>query len=229
MPNIANVQGFGCGCESVSQKLMSNSFLYVGNAVSTVIHLTYIPPIFLSSSVPTMAPYNVPENVPVLQPRRLVLVPVCCFYCGHSVEEDIQQWTIHRLFGLFHCTAHQSAATRDCSAFMREHNIVRLQDARTHPVLGPFLTALGPTIPVLRSSGAVDTNWYFPLLDDEPPIRKSRTTGAWGFNLTNGFADKFAALADFRDPRVAPHVKPEARDMLDAVEAALNEGVYSSA
>ncbi len=168
------------------------------------------------------------DTVPALEPMRLVLVPLKCFYCNHAVEEDIYEWRIHHLFGLFHCPTHATAAARDCTDFMREHGIVRMCDARTHAVLGPFLTALGSAIPVLRSSGAVDTNWQFPHLDELPLIRRSRTTGAWGFNLTNGMADKFAPLADFRDPRVAPFVKEEARGMLDAVEAALITGVYDA-
>lgn len=74
---------------------------------------------------------------------------------------------------------------------MHTHEIVRLCDAHQHPILGSFLTALGNTIPILRSSGQVDANWYIPILDEVPIIRRSRTTGAWGFNLTNGYCDKF--------------------------------------
>lgn len=176
-----------------------------------------------------MAPYTSNMNtddVPSLQPMRLVLVPVKCFYCGHAVAEDIEEWRIYHLFGLFHCHAHRDAARRDCETYMRDEGIVRLKDAREHAVLGPFLTALGVAIPVLRSSGAVDTNWMIPPIDECPIVRRSRTSGAWGIHLTNGVSDKFMPLADFRDPRVAPHVKDEVRDMLDAVDSVLSDGMY---
>ncbi len=161
-----------------------------------------------------------------LEPIRLVLVPIKCFYCDHS--ENVYEWLICNLFGLFHCEEHEAAAKRDCEKFMRINGWVRLIDARNHSVIGPFLTALGNHIPVLRSSGAVDTNWFFANMDDAPAIKYSKSTGAWGFNLTNGHADKFVPLADFRNPRVAPVVKEEARGMLDAVEATLTAGVYKA-
>jgi hypothetical protein len=175
-----------------------------------------------------MAPYNVPDSPPPLEPRRLVLVPLCCFYCGHSVEADVLEWRIFHLFGTFHCPAHKREAERDCRNYMRDNDIVRLCDARSHPILGAFLTALGNTIPVLRSSGDVDCTWHIPYLDQIPIIRRSKTTGAWGFNLTNGYADKFIPLSQFHDPRVTPHVKDEVRDMLEVVDALLSQGFYSS-
>ncbi len=181
------------------------------------------------SSIPNMAPYDpaVLDAIPSLEPMRLVLVPLKCFYCDCAVEEDIREWRICHLFGLFHCGQHSAAAQRDCEEYMRREGIVRMWDAQQHPVLGPFLTALGTTIPMLRSSGVVDTNWRFPILDEMPLIRRSRTTGAWGFNLTNGVVDKFAPLSQFRDPRVSPILSEEVRRMLEAVEAALTSGVYS--
>ncbi len=169
---------------------------------------------------------SVLASIPVQEPRRLVLVPLKCFYCNQSDAEEIQQWRISHLFGLFHCDKHADAAKRDCEDFMRIHGLVRRCDARNHPTIGPFMDALGETIPVLRSSGAVDTNWHFPYIDEIPDIKYSKTTNVWGFNLTNGFADKFVPLKDFRDPRIAPFLKQEARDTLEAVEAALTTGLY---
>jgi hypothetical protein len=73
----------------------------------------------------------------------------------------------------------------------------------------------------------VDTDWFFPSIHDVPAIKYSKNTNKWGFNLTNGYADKFIPLDHFRDPRIAPLVKEEVRDMLEAVETALTAGVYS--
>jgi hypothetical protein len=168
----------------------------------------------------------IPDTTPVLEPVRLVMVPLKCFYCDHSVEEDIYEWRITHLFGLFHCSEHTAAAERDCTNFMRSQGIVRIRDAGSHPVLGPFLTALGNSIPVLRSSGQVDTDWYIPVLNEVPTIKWSNSTNVWGFNLTNGSADKFIPLSQFRDPRVVPHMKEEAMALLDSVEQVLVSGFY---
>ncbi len=176
--------------------------------------------------MPPFVSMPIVPDVPSLEPVRLVLVPVCCFYCGHAVEEEIAEWRIHHLFGLFHCPTHAGAAERDCKEFMRQRGIVRICDAREHSVLGPFLVSLGSTIPVLRSSGEVDTNWFIPVLDEVPILRRSRTTGAWGFNLTNGSSDKFVPLSQFRDTRVVPHMKEEATNLLDSVENLLAAGLY---
>ncbi len=173
-----------------------------------------------------MPPYVPMPAIPSLEPRRLVLVPLQCFYCGYSVVDDIAEWRIHHLFGLFHCPTHAAAAERDCKEFMRTQGIVRICDAHHHPVLGPFLTALGSNIPVLRSSGEVDANWYIPVLDEIPIIRRSRSTGAWGFNLTNGISDKFVPLSQFCDTRVYPLLKEEARQLLPSVETLLTVGFY---
>ncbi len=176
-----------------------------------------------------MPPYDPAflATIPSQEPIRLVLVPLKCFYCDHAVEGDIYEWRIFHLFGIFHCSAHSSAARRDCETFMHREGIVRLCDARNHSVLGPFLTALGDTIPVLRSSGAVDTDWYIPPIDEIPVIRQSKNTGAWGFNLTNGAADKFIPLSQFRDSRVTPYIREEVRNLLDTVASTLIAGVYS--
>jgi hypothetical protein len=109
---------------------------------------------------------------------------------------------------------------------MYNEGFVRICDARNHAILGPFLTALDYTIPILRSSGAVDTNWFFAPMQYVPAIKYSKSTNKWGFNLTNGAADKFVPLANFRDSRVAPLVNKEVRDMLETVEATLNSGIY---
>jgi hypothetical protein len=173
-----------------------------------------------------MPPYVPMPAILSLEPRRLVLVPLRCFYCGHSVPEDICEWRIHHLFGLYHCPAHAGAAERDCREFMRTQGVVRICDARQHPVLGAFLTALGSTIPVLRSSGEIDMNWYIPMVDELPIIRRSRTMGAWGFNLTNGISDKFVPLSQFCDPRIYPLLKEEVRQLLPSVETLLTAGFY---
>ena len=175
---------------------------------------------------------SIPDT-PHLEPQRLVLVPLQCFYCGHAEHDEIGdytgEWRICHLFGLFHCAMHQAAAERDCKAYMRSQGIVRICDARTHPTLGPFLAALGNTIPVLRSSGAVDMDWFIPYVDEIPIIRRSNTSGEWGFNLANPTSTKFVPLSQFRDPRVAPHLKQEARNLLDEVESLLVQGFYGEA
>ncbi len=172
-----------------------------------------------------MPPYCPSSSVmPTLAPIRLVLVPIKCFYCNHT--EDIYEWLICQHFGILHCSEHDEAAKRDCENFMHNEGWVWLGDARAHNTLGPFLKALGNQIPVLRSSGAVDTNWFFTTIQDVPAIKYSKSTNKWGFNLTNGYADKFVPLTDFRDPRISPLVKEEVRDMLETVASALTTGIY---
>jgi hypothetical protein len=185
-------------------------------------------PIFFVSFHSTMPPFvsSSSFSVPVLEPIRLCLVPLACFYCGNSEEEELCEWRIHYLFGLFHCKEHTSVAERDCKNFMKHHGIVRMYDAIHHPILGPFLTALGSNIPVLRTSGEVQQGWCFPALDEVPSIRKSKTTQEWLFHLTNGVTNKFVPLCQFQDARVSPFLSPETLLQVDAVIACLETGVY---
>ncbi len=104
---------------------------------------------------------------------------------------------------------------------MRIHRIVRIEDAKTDTIVGPFLAALGSEIPVLRSSGEVDTRWRISPSISLPIIRQSKTTGEWGMNLSSPAGDKFVPVKQFRDPRIATHLSEKARELLDAVECRL--------
>lgn len=127
-----------------------------------------------------MPPLVSPPTEPRMDPQRLVLLQQSCFYCGDT--EDVQCARIHHLFGILHCPEHAAAAEEDCREYMHSQGIVRFSDAQAHLEIGPFLEALGTNIPVLRTSGDVE-DWRFPVLDVYPLIRKSVSTGSWGFQL----------------------------------------------
>lgn len=103
---------------------------------------------------------------------------------------------------------------------------MRRQDALKHPILGPFLSALGTHIPVLRTSGEVQQDWRFPVLDEIPLIRRSKTTQEWGFNLTNGILDKFVSLHQFQDARVSSFLSMEVQQQIEGVISCMETGVY---
>jgi hypothetical protein len=180
--------------------------------------------VLLFTAIPTMPPYVLSaERVPV-EPMRLVLIQHRCFYCGNP--DDVHLYRLWHLFGILHCSQHAVDAKEDCEEFLRTRGFVRRCDAMAHPVLGPFMESLGTNIPVLRSSGTVETGWYFPLLDEVPLIRKSTTFGCWGFHLCGGESEKFVPLTQFRDPRVFALLKEETQEMLGAVETAFVAGFY---
>lgn len=166
------------------------------------------------------------HSLPVLEPMRLVLIPLQCFYCGNSNEATLHEWRICHLFGLFHCEEHTWCAERDCTQFLKTHGWIRKVDALAHPLLGPFLNALGPTFPILRTSGEIQQGWFFPLLDEQVPIRKSKTTQEWGLNVTNGELIRFVPFSQFRDPRLAALLTHEVVNSLEAVIACLESGNY---
>lgn len=173
-----------------------------------------------------MPPLSSSQSLPVLKPIRLVLVPLRCFYCGNDNEETLREWRICHVFGLFHCEEHTWCAERDCSQFLKTHGWIRKVDALAHPLLGPFLNALGATFPILRTSGEIQEGWFFPVLDEQVPIRKSKTTQEWGFNLTNGNLARFVPLSQFQDPRIVPLVAPEIVTTLGSVIGCLEAGIY---
>lgn len=174
-----------------------------------------------------MPPFVVPTSgSEFLTPIRLVLVPLNCFYCGNATEEEVREYRIYYLFGLFHCQNHAQDAEQDCKRYMRREGIVRIQDALSHGVLGPFLQSLGTSIPVLRSSGDVETGWFLSQIDHCPLLRRSQTLGCWGIQLTNGVSEKFIPFEQFRDNRIAPFLSNEVLQALPAVESLLQEGFY---
>ena len=161
-----------------------------------------------------------------MEPVRIVLIQHRCFYCGNS---DVHFHRLWHLFGLLHCAEHAQAAQEDCEEYMRKDGMIRRCDAIAHPVLGPFLAALGDAIPVLRTSGAVES-WCFPVLDERPLILRSRSQGTWGFHLQGsdgqGLMERFVPISQFRDPRILPLLKEDVRDMLEAVENTFAAGFY---
>lgn len=92
-----------------------------------------------------------------LAPRSLVMTRSACFYCG---APDTGWEEIEYLFGLKCCSLHETAAFRDCRAYLHEKKMVMFDDAYKHPILGAFLQMLkGVSFPVLRSSGELQTGW----------------------------------------------------------------------
>jgi hypothetical protein len=168
---------------------------------------------------PTMPPYIQIEPLR-MEPCRLVMLPSRCFYCTAESTWDTE---VHRLFGIRHCDTHQQDADRDVKDFLIANNIVRMQDAMDHDVLGPFLRGLGETFAVRRSSGVLEDGWFFnwtpPLREEAPVLRKSRQFHCWGVNVTNGSLDKFVA---FRDLQHIPHVVQHLEEVLQV----LNTGIY---
>jgi hypothetical protein len=142
-----------------------------------------------------------------------------CFYCS---AESWSDELVHRLFGIRHCEHHTWEAERDVRDFLIEHHIIRMKDAAEHPVLGPLLETIKPTLTVRRSSGILEENWFLPwtppIAEEIPLFRKS--SRGWGFHLENGEVQKFVCLEELR------HI-PAVDQMLSEVFQVLEAGIYA--
>ncbi len=165
-----------------------------------------------------MPPFVQMSSVP-MAPSRLVMISTTCFYCS---AESWNDELVHRLFGIRHCQHHTWEAERDVKDYLREHQIIRMRDGSQHPVLGPFLAALTPTITVRRSSGVLEGDWFLPwtspIVEERPLFWKS--SRGWGFHLTNGEVEKFGPLEELR------HI-PAVDQMLPEVFQVLEAGIYA--
>lgn len=166
-----------------------------------------------------MPPY-IPTTSVTMEPSRLVMMESRCFYCS---SESWADELVHRLFGIRHCEHHTWEAERDVREYLIRNNIIRMKDAAQHPILGPFLERLRPTLTVRRTSGALEENWYIPwtppIAEEVPLFRKS--SRGWGFHVTNGEVEKFVRLEELR------HI-PIVDQMLPEVQQVLEEGLYVS-
>jgi hypothetical protein len=151
-------------------------------------------------------------------PVSLVMRTNECFYCP---EDGVRQVLIVDNFGLLCCKAHESAAERDCNAYLHTIGRVRFQDAAE--ALKPFFDALPSTFPTVRKSGAIDPGWSVIGGREEFLIRDN---GEWYLRLEKRGSNlsRCASLRSFLDAGV-PGVTV---DLVESAIAALNTGLYAA-
>jgi len=162
-----------------------------------------------------------------IEPCRLVMRPLCCFYCGTTSPDNLKETRIERLFGLRHCVDHSADASRDCNAYMHKRKIVRMADVRLYPALNAFVTLL-ETSPFLvrRTSGAAEAGWKPNFGTYMKSEFITCLCGIWSIPLIKDEnAMKSVPLSDFADPELAdPAVFAE--PLLVLIKA-LDDGVYT--
>ena len=163
-----------------------------------------------------------------LEPVSLIMRKMECMYC---FKEDTHTVLIEYLFGLKTCDEHKPNARRDCKAYMHKQKVVRINDARRHPVLGRFLSMLDEldTFSVERSDLTIQPGWRV-MQDDEcwDPVFIKYTTG-WAIPtfIREGSSriTKQVPIINFLNPDI--HVaSSELRTCIEDAIDCLNEGVY---
>jgi hypothetical protein len=165
-----------------------------------------------------------------LEPVRLTMRKMECMYC---FKEDTHTVLIEYLFGLKTCDEHKLNAERDCKAYMHEQKIVRMRDARRHPVLGRFLSMLDElgTFCVERSDLTIHPGWRV-IQDDEhwdPVFIKHDASWSIPTFIREGPSriTKQVPIINFLNPAI--HVaSSELRTCIDEVLDCLNEGIYKA-
>ena len=190
-----------------------------------------IPCLFLKIDMKNILIFFVSMSDPhftALEPVRLTMRKLECMYC---FKESTCNVIIEYLFGLKTCDDHKLNAMRDCKAYMHNNKLVRVKDARRHPVLGRFLSMLDEldTFSVERSDLTIHPGWRV-IQDDESwdPVFITYTTG-WAIPvfLKEGSSriTKQVPIINFLNPAI--HVaSSELRTCIEDAIDCLNEGVY---
>ena len=156
-------------------------------------------------------------------PTTLIMRHSSCFYCPIPSTHD--EPTLNRLYGLRCCDTHRASARRDSNAYLHRNKSVKLQDALSHPVIGPFLTRLQTDTTIVRSDNSLDGGWTLntdhPYVD--PMLRI--VEGLWRIpmkNLAIG-KEKGVSLVSFLDKRL--QYDPV---LISEIQAILEAGLYAS-
>lgn len=165
-----------------------------------------------------------------LEPVRLTMRKMECMYC---FKEDTHTVLIEYLFGMKTCAEHKPNAERDCKAYMHKQKIVRIRDARRHPVLGRFLSMLDElgTFSVERSDLTIHPGWRV-IQDDEywdPVFIKHDVSWSIPTFIKEGSSriTKQVPIINFLNPAI--HVaSSELRTCIDEVLDCLNDGIYKA-
>jgi len=146
---------------------------------------------------------------------------------------DTDTVLIERLFGLKVCGAHKPNAIRDCKAYLHTNNMVRLEDAFKHPVVGKFLSVLQEmdTFKVERSDLSIQPGWR--LRDDNSIMKPAFLQGANGRWLVPAMLgvypntiDKNVPIINFLNPDICAENTPEFRTLIEDTIDCLKEGIY---
>jgi hypothetical protein len=99
-----------------------------------------------------------------LGPYRLVMRTLACAYCGSDEETD--DALIADLVGIRHCREHRDWASRDCKAYLHEHQRVPVWEIGMHPALGSLAPILDKSLVIKRSNGELQDGWFIRKHDD---------------------------------------------------------------
>ena len=166
-----------------------------------------------------------------LEPERLVMTPIVCFYCG---ADHTKMALVHYNFGMKTCDAHYNRGLRDCNAYMHREGLVKTKHAVKHAALSRLFTYLDGGIPIVRSNGEVQEGWVLNMQDGVETtfiVRSLTSTDDWLLPMKwvspNGYADDLVKHVDlnyFLDAEFFGNRLDNTiiRDALDL----LNKGIY---
>ena len=162
-------------------------------------------------------------------PKRLVMMPYACFYCGKSEEGSLKETRIEWLFGIRHCEDHLADAKRDCNSYCHRLRIVPMHDAKNSPVLANLLHIMDTfEFTIMRSDGTYESGWkpdYGTILD-QMHIEK---IDHWIMPLKNDQGEcKFVMIEDLakKEKTGSPILVQPALDAIKALDAGIYKKDY---
>ena len=173
-----------------------------------------------------------------LKPRRLVMTPINCFYCG---KPSIGFKLIERLYGLKHCKHHEASASRDCNAYLHEEKIIHLNDAFNHEIIGRLLKVLKSLengFPVLRTNGEIHDGWIIHELGWDGTFLRWHD-GEWKLHVLwkspdgnfNNDILKYTPISNFKMRGIYERIKDRVPDdflsLVDQAIFCMVDGIYS--
>ena len=166
-----------------------------------------------------------------LEPCRLVMKTIHCFYCN---TEDARICSTEYLFGIRACDEHFPWAERDCKAYMHRNGEASYKDLKELPAFIKFTQwaeSLEDGFQIERSNGSIDSGWTWnvkELLQRFP--QESPYPNAWGIHVTSRdmSLNRYVPLENFLRSVIYPNQTPEFRTMITDCLFVLLQGVYSS-
>ena len=164
-----------------------------------------------------------------LEPVSLIMRRMECMYC---FKGDTDVVLVDTLFGLKTCKDHKPNAERDCKAYLHARNMVRVKDAKAHPVLGKFISILNElgTFSVERTDGSIQPGWMLVEKEDAYDLMHiTRIDAVWSIPV---FVEKGSSrifkkvpIINFLNPAI--HVaSSEFRTCIEDAIDSLNYGIY---
>ena len=166
-----------------------------------------------------------------LEPCRLVMKTIYCFYCN---AEDARICSTEYLFGIRACDEHFPWAKRDCRAYMHRNGEASYYDLKKIPAFMKciqWMESLEDGFQIERSNGSIEPGWTWnsaELLRRFP--QESPYPNAWGIHVTSRdkSLNRYVPLENFLRSSIYPDQTPEFRAMITDCLFVLLQGVYSS-